>query len=143
MPSLRRPSSSSSSNHFCNLTAAYLYGSQVTATAPFFSSPDASLHTYPVTATVKHENPSQRNQSVHPGKLLKPPHFPVDVYFKSFRTTSTSGIFYALSPSGWSLQRKPQRAVKVSYTIFPVFSLLFPDCCPSSIYSPAILCLFF
>jgi hypothetical protein len=45
---------------------------------PFFGSPDASLHTSLVTATVKHENPSQRNPSDHPGKLLKPPHFPVD-----------------------------------------------------------------
>ena len=56
--------------------AAYLYGSQVTALAPFFGSPDASSHTYYVTATVKLENLTQRNPSVHPGKLLKPSHFP-------------------------------------------------------------------
>jgi hypothetical protein len=68
------------SNHFRNPTAAYLYGSQVTAFAPFFGSPDASSHTYYVTATVKHENPPQRNPSDHPGKLLKPSHFPVDMY---------------------------------------------------------------
>ena len=66
------------SNHFHKPTAAYLYGSQVTATAPFFGSPVAFSHTCLVTATIKHKNPTQRNPSVHPGKLLKPPHFPVD-----------------------------------------------------------------
>lgn len=68
-------------NPFRNPTAAYLYGSQVTSTAPFFGSPDASSPTYYVTATVKHEKPSQRNPSDHPGKLLKPTHFPVDKHF--------------------------------------------------------------
>jgi len=68
-------------NPFRNPTAAYLYGSQVTALTPFFGSPAASSHTYYVTATVKHENPSQRNPSDHPGKLLKPAHFPVDEHF--------------------------------------------------------------
>ena len=67
-------------NPFRNFTAAYLYGSQVTANAPFFCLPAASFRTCHVTATVKHENPKQRNPSVHPGKLLKPPHFPVDKY---------------------------------------------------------------
>jgi hypothetical protein len=32
-------------NPFRNVTAAYLYGSQVTALAPFFGSPDASFRT--------------------------------------------------------------------------------------------------
>jgi len=68
-------------NPFRNPTAAHQYGSQVTALAPFFGSPDASFHTYYVTATVKHEKPPQRNPSVHPGKLLKPTHFPVEKHF--------------------------------------------------------------
>ena len=67
-------------NPFRNHTAANLYGSQITALAPFFGSPVASFHTCEATASVNHEKPQQHNLSVHPGKLLKPPHFPVDVH---------------------------------------------------------------
>ena len=68
-------SASAALNHFRKHTAARLYGSQVTALAPFFGSPDASFRACQATATVKHENLIQRNPSVHPGKLLRPPHF--------------------------------------------------------------------
>jgi len=120
MPSLRRPPSSSSSNHFRNPTAAYLYGSQVTATAPFFGSPDASLHTYPVTASGKLEKPPQRNPSVHPGKLLKPPHF--------LLATGVRYLCAHLLPVGH--KRKPQACGIGQFYHLSTFIIIIPSLLP-------------
>jgi hypothetical protein len=74
-----------------------------------------------------------RNPSDHPGKLLKPPHF--------LLATGVWYLYAHLLPVGH--KRKPRRAVSVSHIIYPALSLLFLDSYPSSIYSPAIHCLFF
>ena len=120
MPSLRRPPSSSSSNHFCKPTAAHLYGSQVTALAPFFGSPVASFRTYHVTASVKHEKPSQCNPSVHPGKLLKPPHF--------LLATGVRYLCAHLLPVGH--KRKPQACGIGQFYHLSTFILMIPSLLP-------------
>jgi hypothetical protein len=107
-------------NPFRNPTAAYLYGSQVTATAPFFGLPDASLLTCHVTATVKHENPAQRNPSIHPGKLLKPPHF--------LLATGVRYLYAHLLPVGH--KRKPQACGIGQFYHLSTFILIIPSLLP-------------